>query len=254
MNLKYFLSFFRSKFYPVIGVIGLFIIHSCTEDLPEALFTDGMIRGHVSYYEGEIPYGIKVVASGPYGTKSALSDSSGLFIIKNLGNGTYELVFESDGYGSIHKYGIQVFGYDTIVVNATLYKMIDVFIMPEFIELYHSSSFPGMYGNEIVIETNVLRSDQLPDLRFFVDTKNTVSYKNYQYTIMSSPFQRNEIEHSIYSVDLYGFPCESGVKLYLKAYICNPDDIGYCNNYDGYYVYSTLDTKNCTATHSFTLP
>jgi hypothetical protein len=213
-----------------------------------------MIRGYVSYYEGEIPYGIKVVASGPYGTKSALSDSSGFFCFEGLGNGTYELVFESDGYGSIHKYGIQVFGYDTIVVNEMLFKMIDVFKMPAFIELYHSSSFPGMLGNEIVIETNSLKSDQLPDLRFFVDTKNTVNYKDYQYTIMSSPFQRNEIEHSIYCVDLYGFPCESGVKLYLKAYVCNPYDDGYFNNYDGYYVYSTLDTKNSTGTHSFTIP
>lgn len=254
MNLKYFLSVFQSKFCPIIGIIGLFFIHSCMEDFPEPLFTDGVIRGHISYHEGDIPYGIEVVSLGPYGIKTVLSDSIGLFWITGLGNGTFELVFKKDGYGSIHKYGIQIFGNDTVQVNGMLYKKIEVLKMPEFNKFRHSSSFPGMSGNEIIMETNFWERDQLPCLRFFLDTRNTVSYKNYQYTIMSYPSVRKDIDHAFYSVDLYGFPNESGTELFLKAYVSNPYDIGYFDNYHGNFVYSTLDTKNCTKTYSYKIP
>ena len=235
-------------------MIGLFFIHSCVKDIPEPLFNDGMIRGYVRCYEGDIPYGIEVVSKGPYGTKTGSTDSTGYYSVTGLGNGTYELVFKKDGYGSIYKYGIQIFGNDTVRVNAMLYQKVEVIKMPEFIEFYHSSSFRGMLGNEIIIETDTRERDQLPSLRFFLDTENNVSCKNYQYTEMGYPSARSDIDHAFYSVGLNEFQNKSGTELFLKAYVCNGSDIGYFDNYHGDFVYSTLDTKNYTKTCSCKIP
>ncbi len=254
MNLKFSLSFFRNKFYPVIGMIGLFFIHSCVEDVPEPFFTNGVIRGSAKYYEGDIPYGIEVVSKGPYGTKTVSTNSTGSYSITGLGNGTYELVFKKDGYGSIYKYGIRIFGNDTVWVTVMLYQKVKIIKMPEFIEFYHSSSFKGMLGNEIIIETDSRERDQLPSLRFFLDTISTVSCKNYQYTDIDYPSARSDIDHAFYSVDLNEFPHKSGTELFLKAYVCNWDDRGYFDNYYGDFVYSTIDTKNYTKTYSYKIP
>ncbi len=103
----------RNSFKLLPGLISLILFSSCKKD-PDPLFTNSVINGDVNIccmYDSSD--NIKVTAKGPFGNKTAMTDNSGRYSIRGLGNGTYSLEYTKDGYGTSHQYGVQLFGNDS---------------------------------------------------------------------------------------------------------------------------------------------
>ena len=88
------------------------VLLSCCQKDPEPLFDNGMITGNIDIYNysGALKgNNVRIIAHGPYGSKSTLSDYDGNFELSGLGNGTYEIKFDKEGYGIYSRPGITGF-------------------------------------------------------------------------------------------------------------------------------------------------
>lgn len=256
MNQPSFLSSFRNKLSLITGIAGIFITCSCSEEDPEPLFTASVIRGHVSFYYGDpAPEDIIVTARGPYKRRSVLTDSQGEYWLSGLGNGTYELEFMKEGYGTKYQYGIQLFGNDTVTRHELLYeKVAESYKLPLFYEIHDRITYPWVSEGEIVITTSWPTGNIPPDnimIRVFMSDRDNVSYMNYQSTRRGRGLWRNGFDNLLVVVD--NLPFEYGQEIYLIAYVCNPDEEGYLNNYLGIWTFSTLEPEKHSQVMSFTM-
>ena len=245
MSLASFRLFFRNN----LIVTGFLVISgsfaSCENDL-EPLTANSMITGlvHIDDDNYEDPTDVKVVASGPYGQKSAALDAEKRFTISGLGNGTYYLDYYADGYGTVRQYGIQLFGNDTAHAEYTeLYKLPPAsFVIPEFINT-------TWVAEGLRITTDYTVQHTYWNVRLFFGLDNKVSYRNYVYTYGTTCNWNNELY-----VNPYIIPFPSGSRIYVIGYNCNQRDRGYLDTYTNERVFSTLYEDNHSNVISFTIP
>ncbi|MCF8335426.1 MAG: carboxypeptidase-like regulatory domain-containing protein [Bacteroidales bacterium] len=252
MNQLSFLSYFRNKLSLIVGIAGIILICSCTEDDPEPLFNKSVIEGHISHNNGDSPGEVKIVAKGPYGQKSTSTDSSADYWISELGNGTYELEISEEGYGTWHCYGIQLFGNDTVTQSVMLYEKISDYSLPGFHDVYDHTDLTGFNENELAVETNQGSGD-IP-ARVFFDNQKDVNFKNYEYTQTGQALSRNGFDNLLFRIDISQLHYESGQEVYFIVYVCNPYDPGYINDYEGVMTFSTLKEDKHSEVMSFTMP
>ncbi len=254
MKVHSIVSFFRNRALLLTGIVLGALTCSCEEEFPEALFTNSVIRGNIDYYYNTdtepYPEGINVTARGPYPDKSALTNSSGYFEISNLGNGTYKLEISKEGFGTKYQYGIQLFGNDTVGVRDMLYERVKGNIPTLLSVETQNTSFSWLQENSIAITTNKT-SGKIPSRVFMAEYKD-VSYKHYQWTTNVHSLYRSGFEHLMLTV--HDIPFESGQKIYLKVYICNPEEEGYLNHYTGLWTFSTLEPDEHSEVMDFTMP
>jgi hypothetical protein len=240
----------RPSVFAAIGITAVFLC--CCEKDPEPLFDNGMITGKVVIYNpGGTLYGnnVSIIARGPYGSKSTLSDYDGNYELSGLGNGTYEIEFNKKGYGIYRQPGIQVFGNDTLTISACLYKKPN-YKMPRLSTLMPYSAFNEWDDRSVAIVTDIPagNSEEMQIRVFLSDTKG-VNYKNYMYTEIPYVLHRDNAPQSLIvranpnivntSEDLF----KHGQPRYMIAYVCNVDDPGYFNEYYGLTIYSTVDEQ-----------
>jgi hypothetical protein len=230
------------------------LLGSCTEDLPEPLFTEGMIYGNVNINDfTSPPEDVKVLAMGPYGNQSSTTDQEGDYAIGGLGNGTYELEFSKEGYGTVKAFGIQVFGDDTLRRNAFLYELMDIRKLPDFLRVYTSDSHSWIQPDEIVISTDLGYSPQTVwGMRLFFARHPGVSYMDFDCTRNGRKLRRTGYANTLVTAD--NIPFEGGEEIYVIAYACNPDDMGYWDAYRGIQIFSTLDAEVHSQVLQFTKP
>lgn len=244
MNQLSFLSFFRNKLSLIAGIAGIVITCSCTEEDIKPLFTSSVIKGKVRfYYPDPPPVNIIVTARGPYKRKSVLTDSLGHYQISGLGNGTYELEFMKEGYGTKYQYGIQLFGNDTVARNEELYKKVgESYKLPELYEIHDRITYPWVREGCIVITTS-WPVHKMPEgstpIRVFLDDHENVSYLNYKCTRRGNFLRRTGFDYLLLKVD--DLPFKYGQEIFLIAYVCNPEEEGYLNSYLGIWTFSTLE-------------
>ena len=225
-------------------ITGMVVTFSCTEDDPGPLFTSSVIKGRVRFhYPDQPPVNVGISARGPYGKQAVFTDSSGFYQISGLGNGTYELEFWKEGYGTKYHYGIQLFGSDTVSRNEELYERVKGWSkLPEFYEIHDRITYPWVREGCIVITTS-WSVDKKPDgstpIRVFLDDHEKVSYMNYKCTRRANFLRRSGFDYLLLTVD--DLPFEYGQEIYLIAYVCNPEEEGYLNTYLGVWTFSTLE-------------
>ncbi len=250
-----FLSFFRNKASLIAGIAWIILTCSCTKDDPQPLFAHSVIKGGVSFYNGyPEPVDIKVTAHGPYGNKSALTDSSGNYEISGLGNGTYELEFAKKGYGTKYHFGIQLFGNNAVVKNEMLYeKMVD-YTLPIYYEVHDYTTFSRLHGDEIGVTTN--QKDRFMPVRIFLGSNKNVNYLDYEYTLKGygSQWTDNKNNNLLIIGDLWQFDYEGGQEVFFIVYVCNPEDPGYVDSYLRILRFSTLEKKKRSAVMRFKVP
>jgi len=251
MNQNSIHLFFRTRLGILTGIILGALTCSC-EELPDPLFTNSVIYGNIDLYYSydEVPENISVTANGPYGKKKALTDSNGDYRIDGLGNGTYELEISKEGYGTMYHYGIQLFGNDSVRVRDELFKRMTGIKLPTFYEIRTADDYDWLNETTIVIPTS--RSQGEIPARVFLSEDDEVSYKNFQWTSMAHAVKRNGFDELLLFVE--SVPFENGMKIYLKVYICNPDEYGYFNKYTGLLTFSTLEKDEHSSVMSFTMP
>lgn len=224
---------------------GFWLFVSCEKE-PEPLTTNSVITGRADLdnTDYELPADIMVIASGPYGKKSAISDADGDYIISGLGNGTYYLDFNKEDYGTVRQYGIQLFGNDTVrAENVILYPLPSPdFKMPRFIDA------AWVEGN-LHISTNYTKQHVFWETRLFFSTENNVSAGKYVATYGTTCNWNNEID-----VPRYVLPFTGGTQVYVIGYSCNQRDNGYLDTYRNERIFSTLNEDSYSNIISFTMP
>lgn len=252
MNQSNILLLFRNRAFRLTA-ITLWVLTSSCEEFPEPLFSNSVIQGSVDIYSGsdEDLEKISISAKGPYEhDKNTLTNSTGSFLISELGNGTYELEISKEGYGTRYHYGIQLFGNDTVRIRDELYERMTGRKLPKFYEVHTSEYYDFLNDKTIVITTNKSQGD-IP-ARVFLSEDQEVSYKNFQCTRPAHAGRRSGFD----SVFLYveNLPFESGKKVYLIVYICNPEEhYGYYNSNTGVLTFSTLEKDEHSQIMSFTM-
>lgn len=252
MNLNSILLLFRNRAFLLTGIVLWTLASSC-EELPEPLFTNSVINGNIDVYytNDEAPENIIITARGPYGKKDTLTDNNGDYEISGLGNGTYELEISKEGYGTRYHYGIQLFGNDTVRVRDELYLRMTGLKLPTLYEIRTSDYYDFLNESTIVIPTN--RSQGEIPARVFLSEYEDVSYKNFQSTQMARSVSRRGFDKILLFVDIP--PFKSGKTIYLRAYICNPEEYyGYFNKKTGILTFSTLEKDERSSVMSFTMP
>jgi hypothetical protein len=238
----------RPSVFAAIVITAVFLC--CCEKDPEPLFDNGMITGKVVIYNpGGTLYGsnVSIIARGPYGSKSTLSDYEGNYELSGLGNGTYEIEFNKKGYGIYRQPGIQVFGNDTLTISAFLYKKLN-YKMPRLSGIMYYLPYEDIHSVGIVTDIPADNYEALQIRVFLSDTKG-VSFKNYMYTATPYLYHRDnatqlmlfDADPNIVNTDKTIF--QHGQTRYMIAYVCDRNDPGYFNEYYGMYIYSTVDEQ-----------
>jgi hypothetical protein len=241
---------FHRNYIIIIALCALALLSFSCEKNPEPLTTNSVITGYVYLDDPdfESPTGFEVVASGPYGQKSA-SISNDQFVITGLGNGNYYLDYSRENYGSVRQYGIQLFGNDTAHAEyVQLYlKPPSSFIMPSFTNI----SVNTVHGSDLQIHITTDYSVEYTfwDVRVFMSVNSNVAYNNFEHSQAAGSNYANEI-----FISPYNFPFLSGTRVYVIGYSCNQRDYGYMDTYNNRWVFSTLDKNNHSNVVSFIMP
>lgn len=251
MNQSSILLLFRNRAFLLTGIVLGALICSC-EQYPEPLFTNSVIHGDIDVYDSYEVEDISVIAHGPYEkSKKALTDADGAFLISGLGNGTYEIEIRKEGHGTRYHYGIQLFGNDTVRIRDELYERMTGIKLPELYEVHTSEYYDFLSEDKVVITTN--RSQGEIPARVFLSEDKDVSYKNFQCTRQAHSVKRRGFDTLLLFVE--NLPFQSGRKVYLRVYICNPDEhYGYFNKKTGILTFSTLEKDERSSVMSFTMP
>jgi hypothetical protein len=221
-----------------------------------------VITGTASISAPDSDDGILVVANGPYGQSSALTDQNGNFVITGLGNGTYYLDYSKEGYGTIRQHNIQVFGNDTVrAYIVQLYEKPVIPKLPVFRKSYYDIR-PRYYPQKsfISIDTDLPPTAESFRLQFVLcmGTDENVSWDHYDVYDFSWDMAVNNDFMTIYLDpdrlrNVYLF--RTGEKIYVRGYPCNKgESSGYLDTYLGIRQYSTLDITRSTNVISFIMP
>jgi len=256
MNQSSIASFFRNRFiiWTTAGLLALTC--SCTEELPEPLFSNSMIRGNIhSYYTSESSDdNISITARGPYGDQTALTNGEGHFQIGGMGNGTYNLEITKEGFGTKFHYGIQLFGDDTAYIYDEIFERFEDFKLPVLKEILTRTTDDWLNATTIAITTTKDATGYTPDMpvRVFLADFENVSYKNYQCTRRAFALARGGYDNLMLLVE--DLPFESRKEIFLIAYVCNPFEEGYFDYYTGVWTFSALEPEERSEVMSFTMP
>lgn len=251
----------------IYSLLSGFVLLSGCEKEPVPLTTNSVLQGNARYGSGSEEGGVKVIAYGPYGESSAVTDAWGNYKFTGMGNGTYCLDFSREGYGTVRQYGIQLFGSDTVTARSVdLYALPGPLMLPFFKRTFIGVR-PRYYPEKdwICFETDVTKqnSDRYGFQFLMCMAKDEkVSIDHYQIIDFSWSGQYNGDAYLIY-IDIEAFyeryrerlPFKSGDKVYVRAYPFNKSEgIGYLDTYLGVPQYSTLDKTRSTNIISFTMP
>lgn len=246
--------FFRIRGCPLLLCAGMSLLSSCNEELPDPLFTQGMIYGRVEMDDWDnSPDDVKVLALGPYEELSATTNQGGNYELGGLGNGTYELEFSKDGFGTMKAHGIQIFGNDTLRRNTIMYEMMGALKVPKLIEVLTSSTSDWLYPTNIAITTSLSTTKETNwGYRLFFAKHPEPSYRDYYCHRNGRRLRRNGYDNILITAE--DLPFEGGEKIYLIAYVCNPRDEGYWDAYQGRLTFSTLNPEEHSQVMQFTMP
>jgi hypothetical protein len=229
----------------------------CEKD-PEPVTTNSAIHTSASVLDLDIIHEIKITAEGPYGDKSILVPEGEYGYIEGLGNGTYNLLYSTDGYGTIEKQNIKLFGGDTVHISQVMiYKKPPKFTTPELIRAYIGYPNGADYPN-MCIETNYKPEDR-PNLQmiFFIGTSPDVDWNRFiTYSVSFSSEYTGDNTWTAFIPMYEGIMTmfQPGEHLFFKGYACNNMDPGYFDYYQGLQVFSTMDKSRHTNVADVILP
>jgi hypothetical protein len=259
MNQNNFHLFFKNSFFKLaIAIIPLFSL-SCEKEY-DPLFNNGVIWGYATIYKDMDETGtIRVVAKGPYGSKSVDIYPNEMYWIDSLANGTYALDFIKEGYGTVHLYGIQVFGNDTVGGDyVNLFSKHEDYVMPSFIKAY-----PAVRENSYPLETFICIEISeiafwdfwgLPILLYLSDKKD-VSCTNFRYYYPAWDVGTNNASANLIYLNP-SLPFKSGTEVFVIGYVCDTGEYmeGNLDTYLGIPQFSSLDKERHSDIVSFIMP
>ena len=159
---------------------------------------------------------------------SIITDSSGIYEIKDIPSGTYNLIVSKEGYGKYQKQGFQIVGgNEPLYFNRSIIEKSSTTITNLSLEIVNSSeiSLKGIVNHNYIINGWIYTA---PNIRYFIHNLSNPSNINYLQTstILFYEDSGSQFETWI-QIDDNQFP--SGSKIYIIAYGCYGHEMG---NYD----------------------
>lgn len=249
----------RLSLFATIAITTV-LLSCCQKDI-EPLFDNGMITGKIDISNpGGTLLGndVNIIAHGPYGRSSTSSDYEGNYELRGLGNGTYIIEFNKEGYGIIRYPGVQVFGNDTVIISTRLYKKVS-YKMPHLGEPVYYLPYGNVHSVGIVTDLPADNTEEM-QVRIFLSDNKGVSFKNYMHTETASAYSRDNgtqlmvfnAEPEIVNTDIPIF--QHGQPRYMIAYVCDKYDPGYFDEYYARQIYSTVDEKQHSRIYEIKFP
>lgn len=240
------------KIWSTVSAIALTtLLFSCNKE-PDPYTTDSCLTGYVDLQDEYSRQGVTVKAFGPYGENTAVTDSSGWYFLKGLGNGTYRVEFSIKGYAGNKIYGVQLFGHDTAYAQGSMFRTYEDLPVPQLGKVYTYQELEGFGDNSYAMETNLSNTEIHSFV--FLGTSNNVSCSDYQWMVYGYGLLRAGFDHNLIMFYFYDADIASGTKLYVRVYPGNNLDPGYLDLNSGKWTYPTLITSKPSNVVSFVMP
>lgn len=229
-------------------VISISLFFSACEKEIEYEVLSGQFRG-VVYYRGYYGLeGVNVKLEGSSQEIVATTGEDGIFIIDNLKSGTYNIIFDKDGFCQQ-----KIIGYMFVGGNKPMAVRCDLFPLPyyqiESIEI-DTDYLPGIGIKEEV--SRIIEGERATG-RYYLSDKPEVSYEDYISTYYASV---KHIENGTFRYQVrYNetlFP--PGTVVYLIAYPASAENMYYTDIDTGKRIYTTININNPSNVVSFTVP
>jgi hypothetical protein len=232
--------FYHKIHFLITGAILL--LTACEKDKIESTFSDGVLKGTTYYYDetgfqgDPLPLDhVTVKAKGPYGSKTAVTNTNGEYEINNLGNGTYEIEFIKEGWGATKYYSVQIYGNEVQTYSARMWKY------PEFTMPVLESQTEEYIEGYMTLRSNLpAGTSEVPYLRAFYGKTSDVSCYKYDETATGDYYTTGD--HLYYR---FGMGYLSDQQGYIIIYICAFEDQG-VYGYDyflGVVTFPSIDPK-----------
>ena len=205
----------------------------------------GVLKGTVTCFER--PYSgpdgkgfVKVTVEGTDPVRTLQTDGAGNFQIDNLPMGTYNLVFEREGYGTNRVQGLAFVGGDEpLVTSFGLYKLPELEITDFELEA-NDFSYVWLTGSLYFDSPNDQESES-DYMRYYLSDTPDVSPTHYRLTTAESFFSDLGYTPVNLLVNTTMFP--SGTDLYVVAYPCAEDYQNYVDLTTGTKIFTTVAPK-----------
>ncbi len=207
----------KKNIFQICHAILLVLFIGCTKEITEEQV--GNLRGNVvaiSYqnYSATVMDNAKIkLQSGDYIVEVA-TDINGDFELNNIPIGTYNLIYQKEGYGTYIDYGVQIFGgIIPLQLNSiSLYELTDGKMDIQNIE---TIGYKSSYNSRLEIRFDYQRKETNSTMFLLLFSKeNNIDLQHYEVSyIIGSYFESGTV---YMSADYDEFPENS--KWYVKIY------------------------------------
>jgi hypothetical protein len=223
----------------ILSVAILYVLSACHNDDEIGVKIDkfySTFRGYAVAYSDSYEYkDINVTIQKEDLVRKAKTDETGIFFFDSLETGTYNLIFEKEGFGTYKTFGIRHFGYP----SDTLYKT----YVPIFKKAVSVVQKTGSVNKEffstysfLKIELNITNFQEYREsVIAFVSKDKNVSKDSYEFYlakeyssfwVQGDPGKNYKGISFPYS-EILKNGYKNGDKIYFKFYTINNSDNGY---------------------------
>lgn len=246
------------KYTTNLKIITLFLstvfIYSCGKEIVNEL-PSGQLIGYVKLDKinsTDNDYsGVKVKLEGSSPAIEVTTDASGKYIIDDLKTGTYNFIYNKEGYGTFKRYGENFIGGDKpgVINKVTLSEFSNITL--------DSISLSDVYNfGELIILVNIYLSKAYSDLlavRYYTSNSPDVTFSNYKETNYYF-FYNSGTKQSLYISDIDTKKYPAGSKIYLIVYPVIDYYISYIDLNTGLNIYPAVNPDNASNVLSVTIP
>jgi hypothetical protein len=157
--------------------------------------------------------GMKVSVEGLGSQFSVLTDAAGKFVLENVPFGTYNLVYEKEGYGTFKRPGVEHKAGGTVLTDIPSLGQLSTTKVTDF------KANPSGLSVQVIATTDPGgNSGNRRYVRFFFSTQSSVSSTNYQ--VFSSTFisQENPFGRVFTGNELAALGLTPGTVVFIRAY------------------------------------
>jgi hypothetical protein len=242
------------KIFSILLPVLLFL-NACEKDVEYKGLT-GQLIGYVRLYDkSDNPIrdysGIKVSAEGSHPQIEALTDKNGQFILDDLKSGTYNIVYDKEGYCQHKIASVQFVGGNrpTGIYPVSLYKESDVEIDSVSVESYWwYHSYKYLVSAKL---TGITEEDNYTHLVYYLNNNPDVSSENYMdvgFEYVSSSSNDIRFENQ---VDTLKYPV--GSEVYMVMYHAKDRYNYYIDMKTGLEIYTSINKDKPSDVVSFTV-
>jgi hypothetical protein len=237
----------------IFSFIILLLATGCKKET-ECDVLKGQLIGYVNLIDNQGYWltdnsGVEVIVEGNELQKKALTNAEGQFIIDNLKSGTYNIIFNKEGYCQHKVISVPFVGGNK---PATIYGT-NLFALSNLqIEWLAVMGRQPLYPTNLLVIAYVSDQDISTLCRYYLSNGPDISYKNYSSTgVTSGYWSHGDVNFGI-PVDTLKFPV--GSELYLIMYPASEKYQYYFDINSGKAIYTSININKPSEVVSIAVP